>query len=288
MPDFWSHQLAAKHIQKALIVDFNVALDWGAEELALFYLGAQGPDLFYYINKFTPYKKRNHKNIGDTLHNADPQKLMQLMIETAFLQSDKGVYAYLYGFVSHYFLDAYCHPIICALGPDSESHKRVEMDFEALCIKLYWKENLKELRKQFYTVSHGSIENVLEPFWNNILLAQNLKTLPLVDYKSGVKDLHLIEKLLANRIIDRLPLKNLFGKLFHYNLSLLQLPVVTEQLADLLDFNAFIIQYELGMAQAIEALSELVSLRRSNEHIVDYVSKWMKKNFLGEDLKDVQ
>lgn len=288
MPDFWSHQLAAKSIRETLMNDHINVFDWGTEELALFYLGAQGPDLFYYINKFTPYKKRGYKDTGDTLHNSNPQKLMQIMIETAFQQSSKGVNAYLYGFVSHYFLDAYCHPIICKLGPDSESHKRVEMDFEALCINRYWKENSKGLRNQFFTVIYDGVKSVLEPFWNSILASLNLNIVPSVDYKSGVKDLHRIEQLLVNKLIDRLPFKNIFGRLFHYNLSLLQFPEVTEQLADQLDYNAFIIQYELGMAHATEALSELISLTHSNDHIVDYVSKWINKNFLGEDLKDVQ
>ena len=288
MPDFWSHQFAAKSIRKTLTDELGTTYNIRTHSLALFYLGAQGPDIFYYINKFTPYKNRSYKKIGDAIHNSDPRTLMRLMLETASTQQSEWTTAYLHGFITHYFLDAYCHPHICKMGPDSESHKRVEMDLEALCIKNYWKASSIDLKKQFFSVSDEHIERTLEPFWNTILMSLDLEPIPTADYKSGVHDLHRIEKLLVYKIIDYLPFKRFIGKVFNYNLSLLQYPKLTEQLATQLEYNTFIAQYELAMKQSKEALSELTSLEDSTECILEYVSKWFNKNFLGEDLKDVQ
>ncbi|GAB6188337.1 hypothetical protein JCM30566_00760 [Marinitoga arctica] len=121
---------------------------WGPE----LYLGAQGPDVFFYANE------EKYKKIGDELHKLSINDYKELMKN--FPES------FYYGFISHMELDEKLHHIINSYYLDPILHTKFEYNFdEILSIKFFgihfienkwWKilknENIKIISKEFNTI----------------------------------------------------------------------------------------------------------------------------------------
>lgn len=75
-------------------------------------LGMLGPDIFFY---YATEVVAVRKNIGSVMHTQDTDKFLKAMIDyAASLEDTKNSVeiAYLCGFLTHYYLDAKCHPYV--------------------------------------------------------------------------------------------------------------------------------------------------------------------------------
>ncbi|KAF2956038.1 hypothetical protein [Marinitoga sp. 38H-ov] len=87
---------------------------WGPE----LYLGAQGPDIFFYVNN------NKYREIGNKLHELSISDYKELM-----KNFPEGYYN---GFISHMELDEKLHPIINIYYSESKLHTKFEYNFDEI------------------------------------------------------------------------------------------------------------------------------------------------------------
>ena len=161
MPDAWSHILCGKEVLNLIqegkykkIVEDNIKI---------FNLGAQGPDIFLYYPFWKQSKYKWVKYPGDLLHTEKTRDF--ILVGLNFLieeleKSDKSFpifFAYFMGYITHYCLDNNCHPFIYYFAgvydkakPETKKydvyHKKLEMIIDTIMVE-------KKLNKEAYTLS---------------------------------------------------------------------------------------------------------------------------------------
>lgn len=94
-------------------------------------LGAQGPDPFYFCGRL-PWRRRGGKvraaAFASAAHGAAPKDYFGPLTRAAGVSSDRdGAFAFVYGLLLHYVLDACVHPYVYALAcVDGGVHARLE------------------------------------------------------------------------------------------------------------------------------------------------------------------
>lgn len=161
MADFFTHILCADEILDK-IHDRDVK-ELIKSNIKLFYLGAQGPDIFYYNNILNKEEKKVLNNLGDMLHTRETKKFFEESF--IYLENIKDKYeyrnllVYLLGFLSHFSLDCAVHPYIFYLTGfynknDKRTkiynsyHKKLEIIIDVLMMKL--KKNKKAYKLPTY------------------------------------------------------------------------------------------------------------------------------------------
>jgi len=116
MPDAWSHILCGKEILNLIKDDkYKKIIE---DNIKVFNLGAQGPDIFLYYPFWKQNKYKWVKYPGDLLHTEKTREFILKAIN--FLINDAGkdnknfliFFSYLIGYITHYSLDNNCHPFI--------------------------------------------------------------------------------------------------------------------------------------------------------------------------------
>lgn len=74
----------------------------------MFYLGAQGPDLFFFSD--AGMGKKTLRNYGSLMHQQSPFETLKFM--NRYAGEDPDLISYIYGYISHYALDSCAHPLI--------------------------------------------------------------------------------------------------------------------------------------------------------------------------------
>lgn len=284
MPDFWSHHYAAIAAREKYEVLGGKVLRWSTDYDPIYYFGAQGPDFFYYINNFKFYSKVRYGHIGNAIHHNRPEKLFRLLFGELLLNPTPVNIAYVSGFVSHYILDVYCHPIICELGPDSHSHKRVEMALEALCLFNYWKLTPKSLNIDLIRCSNDKNLIELTALWNTSLSTLNLDSLSKKEMTNGHYTMLKIQSIIKNNTISILPFTNLLSRIANYDLSLLSFPNInTPHVLSDLKYNVFIERYEKGIDKTAEAYLLIDEILSHQKSIDAFIETYVIEDYLGEE-----
>ncbi len=109
MPGFRSHYFFGK-------INFDELYDNGLprcikDHPTVFYLGQQGPDIFFYSPQAHLLYK---KNIGMAMHSSNVNLMFEGLLHTLKnMTEDVDIArAYIMGFMGHYTLDTHCHPYI--------------------------------------------------------------------------------------------------------------------------------------------------------------------------------
>ena len=278
MPDFWSHQYAALEALNAN----NILITDDARSLYLF--GAQGPDFFYYINKMNPFTKKHYGSIGNLIHEKQITKQFESMLHYLSAHPTPENIAYFAGYLSHYILDVHCHPLICKLGPDSDSHKRVEMALDALCFKQIWHKALKDLDIHPFICNRIQMSEHFTPFWIHHLdhcFEINIDTESLA---KANKHMVFIQNLLLKNRIRKIPFVPMFSRLMHYDLSMLTYPDDIQP--ETYQFETFKTSYLLGIQVIKEAFESLTQVLSETMTIDDFIKNHIHNDFLGENLND--
>lgn len=111
MPAFSSHYIFAKELTNELekISDCKVNKD------ALF-IGAQGPDIFFFARIFPWLIGRPMASLGSKMHRTKPSAILENMRRYCENSRDTDLaLSYTYGFIMHYALDSTCHPYVYSL-----------------------------------------------------------------------------------------------------------------------------------------------------------------------------
>ena len=285
MPDFWSHRYAAKGALEHFTQKEPTHLVWSDFEEAAFIFGAQGPDFFYYINKWKPFSKVRYSHLGNALHHENPEPLMRHLLEFLKTCTSRVQMAYIAGFISHYIMDVHCHPLICRLGPEHDTHKRIEMDLEALCIFDYWKLSRSSLDLSALKIKDSNHLEALSALWVTILDKIGLESVPTDRIIDGHRSMLRIQKLIKNDLVRLIPGKKLLGKIVNYDLSLLVFPSLDDEtLKAAMEYEAFVHCYTTGITETTNAFGCIDAILSGNATIDDFIDTYVKRDFLGEVL----
>lgn len=283
MPDFWSHHFAALSAQKQLAEKNVKHVIWPENKNNLYALGAQGPDFFYYINKMNPLTKHHFSTIGNRVHEEQIVQLFSGMLSILLENPTKERIAYICGFISHYILDVHCHPLICELGPTSDSHKRVEMDLDALCLYKYWHLNLGALNVQALTCTLDDLNAGFISLWEKLLPMRYQTQISARLIAKGHFDLLKIQSLLVSGFIDKLPFSNFISAILHYDLNNLRFPDISNTSLEIeRRYSEFITHYEAGIEETVQALLAIDQLISKEITIEMFIDNFIKFDFLGE------
>lgn len=149
----------------------------------VFYLGSQGPDIFFYFNVLE--KKENQINYGSLIHT---QRINEFFtnsfdyLNNLEESSYEGnvLYSYLCGFVTHHTLDIITHPfIIYRTGkyrksdPKSEKYKNLHKKYEVMLDMAFFKNRYNKKAYQFkigdlFEIDKHKID-VLEKYYSKVI-----------------------------------------------------------------------------------------------------------------------
>lgn len=111
MPAFSTHYIFARELVPWLEAEKKASLNIDA-----LYLGAQGPDIFFFHRALPWMSGKSLRKTGSALHRAKPEFIFENMRRYAELSERKDtVLSYILGFIMHYALDRVCHPYVYAL-----------------------------------------------------------------------------------------------------------------------------------------------------------------------------
>ncbi|WP_129409907.1 zinc dependent phospholipase C family protein [Marinitoga lauensis] len=164
---------------------------WGPE----LYLGAQGPDVFFYVNE------KKYVELGSKLHELNSSYYKNIMKD--FPEN------FYYGYISHMILDEKLHSLINSYYSDPILHTKFEYNFDEIL-------SLRFLGTHF-------IENK----WWKILKVNNIEKISkafdlMLKKEFGIKNVsykYAYEKMLKNiKILFNYPYfkKNVLSKLFKF------------------------------------------------------------------------
>jgi hypothetical protein len=146
MPALLTHQYFATRMIRPFLTLFPF-LD--KQNKAVF-LGAQGPDPFFFYGHALLRSRKNTKAInafGNQLHNDSPIQTLGRLLLQLHEQKDEAVLAYIFGALTHYVLDRTVHPYVFyhtgfdASGgltpPYSFAHARFEVAIDVAVIQYF-------------------------------------------------------------------------------------------------------------------------------------------------------
>lgn len=147
MPAFYAHNEFGKEVMKLLPED---AARFINDDIDLFYLGLQGPDIFFYYHNGT---KAPMKGFGSTLHNMTGREFFSQAVP-----ADKAGQIYLSGVLCHFTLDALCHKYIWTYNHERNvSHEAIEGEFEGYVMAKEGKDRLKTIKTlDFFPSEHAA------------------------------------------------------------------------------------------------------------------------------------
>lgn len=206
MADFWTHYYCGRNIIKN---DSDLIKDQ-----KIFYLGCQGPDIFFY-KKYAVHT--TPKNLGELIHKDQTKDVFYEALMYLKSNYSEALLSYIVGWISHYVLDKNIHPYI-----DSKtnwSHKRLEANIDTYIIDKYlnkpiFRMDSKNILK--VTEAHDEIIGIYQSIGENIFN----HSLSKEDYIKSLKNFSRFHKIFnqKNKIKRWLILQ--VGKLMGKNLSI--------------------------------------------------------------------
>lgn len=206
MADFWTHYYCGKSVIKNnpnLIKDDK-----------LFYLGCQGPDIFFY-KKYAVHT--TPKNLGELIHKDQTKEVFNQVLLYLKENYSEAVLSYIVGWISHYILDKNIHPYI-----DSKtnwSHKRLEANIDTYIIDKY-------LNKAIFRMDSKNILKVTEAHDEVIRLYQSIgekifnHSLSKEDFIKSLNNFSTFHKIFNQKNKIKRWLISMVGKLMGKNLSI--------------------------------------------------------------------
>lgn len=162
MPSCITHQLIAEEVCSSLPVPAAEAVRFAPD---YYYLGAQGPDLFFFYRIFSG----KEKNLGRLLHRKHAYEVFLTFYELLrgeFFKNDskQKSFAYLCGYLSHYSADVAFHPFVYAYlekyGDEGFLHQKIENDWDVYFLQTKQHREAEDYEFPF-SASKIAEENVL-------------------------------------------------------------------------------------------------------------------------------
>ncbi len=141
----------------------------------ILYLGAQGPDVFYFHQLLSIKRNKAYRNFGNVMHD---EKAGHFLIESIkYLKAHYHVslHSYLCGFISHHTLDRNVHPYVYHVtGKDNikyrGNHVRLERAIDSWFIMNHWDEPFPHHFKIHKKILNYQLDtNIFSSYYNHIL-----------------------------------------------------------------------------------------------------------------------
>lgn len=130
MPSCYAHYRFGAQLLPTLPEDIR---DLIVRHRAMFDLGLQGPDFFFF---YRPGMDTPVRKLGRRFHYQKGREFFEQACRKPDRPTEKEL-AYLYGLMGHYCLDSVCHPLIYELAQGSTlAHNRMESEFDRFLLEL--------------------------------------------------------------------------------------------------------------------------------------------------------
>lgn len=140
MPAFSTHYLFAEELAGSLETPAGFSLNKNC-----LYIGAQGPDIFFFHRALPWQKGKTLRKAGSAMHREKCGRIIDCFAEYIDgLDEPDAAKSYVYGFIMHYALDRICHPYIYfiqntitqkfgKMNPNSV-HNMIELSLDSLLL----------------------------------------------------------------------------------------------------------------------------------------------------------
>ncbi len=131
MPAAYAHYTFGNRVLPLLPEHLKVMIDGDTECRALYNLGVQGPDFFYFYRIWLPFNPVI--SIGIQMHHAPAAPFFEKAQEILKKDFDPALYAYICGLITHFALDSSCHPyILDRMKRSGATHHEIESEFDRM------------------------------------------------------------------------------------------------------------------------------------------------------------
>ncbi len=132
MPALLTHVVMADHVAE-LLDDIPRAKEVVLPHKKAYYSGSQGGDYFYSYKFYSMWAGASYKMFGYALHRARVPRFFAEGADYIKNNYSDNLLSFFYGYITHYYLDMYLHPLIMKLGPESMStHNIVEFAIDSM------------------------------------------------------------------------------------------------------------------------------------------------------------
>jgi len=205
MADFWTHYYCGRNLIKEhpdLIQDEKI-----------FYLGCQGPDVFFY-KKFAVHT--SPKNLGELIHENKTNDVFREAFIYLKENQSEPLTSYVVGWILHYILDKNIHPYINA--KKDWNHKRLEANIDTYVVHKYLNKPIFRMDSEKIlkvTKEHDEVIALYQEIANNVFKISLSKKY----YLKSIKNFSVFHKVFNQKNSIKRWLILLIGKLFGKNLS---------------------------------------------------------------------
>lgn len=285
LPDYWSHQIAAKRAHALYLKLKDPKPVFDDKHMAEYYFGAQGPDFYYYINRKKPFTKKHYAPLGTHFHNFDVYRTLEMLIDFAIEQDFPEIKAYVAGYLTHYIIDAICHPHICLHSPDSKAHKTYELALDALCMQYY--EHMS-IHAQVLSPETRKTGTYLSAVWQPIIKALAINTdISNESFNRASNHMADIQEILLGDVIRKKPWIHNFSAFFNYDLSQLMYPRdFTKDELNALKFEPFNSEFMKGVERSAIMLKKFEALFLKNISKNAFLEWLVTSDYLGNPIQD--
>lgn len=189
----------------------------------VFYVGNQGPDIFFY---FPGYFMINRRNLGSIMHTEKTGEYMTKVLDYILNLNDTMerdiCLSYFAGFLGHYTLDRTCHPYIYwktdRMHKTKDYHAKhvaLETDIDYMFCKEFYKKNISEfpyknvseLSKIELSAISLMLSDVLKNTYDNIRFNYKMAYSVLLNFKyiiGNINDKRGIKEKIVGSVEERL------------------------------------------------------------------------------------
>lgn len=131
MPAAYAHYAFGNRVLPLLPEHLKVMIEGDERCHALYNLGVQGPDFFYFYRLWLPFNPVI--SIGIQMHHAPAEPFFLSAREELKKDMDPALYSYICGLITHFALDSSCHPYILErMKRSGATHHEIESEFDRM------------------------------------------------------------------------------------------------------------------------------------------------------------
>lgn len=148
MPSHYAHYYFGKEVIRVMPEDVKDIINTDETSIDAYMMGLHGPDFLAF---YRPWRHNALNREGKRVH----QEPGRNFFENAALQlkdhPSSGAYSYIFGCITHFILDASCHPLVTEyMAETGLSHAKIEREFDNYILRICRKSPKRvNLRKVF-------------------------------------------------------------------------------------------------------------------------------------------
>jgi len=173
MPDVVTHATFAIELSQSL--DNSLLKETLERYQSIYFLGSQGPDVFYYYQLFSIKKDTKYLNFADIMHQNQVGNFLIESIKYLKSHYHESLHGYLCGFICHHALDRHAHPYVYYVTGNEEieyrgNHMRLERAIDSLFIIHHWNETKPHLFNIHKKILNYHLDKtIFLPYYDEIL-----------------------------------------------------------------------------------------------------------------------